>query len=153
MKLSDINGQLVSLVTTGIAIVVAFLTAFHIVKISDQESEAITTVAIAGIGLGLYVYSILHSWATASYDLSRVTALVTAIASAAMALLTAFGVFNFDQAQQAAILGVASGLAFIGGLVFSYLHTAHQVAIVKAQIAMQQNKSAPQGFAQPQRAG
>jgi hypothetical protein len=141
MKVSDINGQIISLVTTGIAIVVAFLTAFHIVKLTSDESGAITTVAIAGIALGLYVYSIMHSWATASYDLSRVTTLLTAAASAVMAFLTAFGVFNFNQEQQAAVLGLASALAFIGGLVFSYLHTAHQIMVVRLQTARQMEKS------------
>jgi hypothetical protein len=144
MKLSDINGQLVSLATTGIAIIVAFLSAFHIFNLTNDESGAITTVAIAGVGVGLYVYSILHSWATATYDLSRATTLLTAVAAAIMAFLTAFGVFHFDQAQQAAVLGLASGLAFIGGLVFSYLHTAHQVAVVKLQLARQSSS-----FAQP----
>jgi hypothetical protein len=139
MKISDINGQLVSLATTGVAILVAVLTAFHIVHWTADETNTITPLAIAGIGVGLYVYSIIHSWATSSYDLSRVTTLITAAASALMAFLTAFGVFNFDQSQQAAVLGLASGLAFVGGLVFSYLHTAHQVALVKAAIRQSQS--------------
>lgn len=142
MKLGDFSGQLISLVTTGIAIVVAFLTAFHIVKLSTDESNAITNVAIAVIALGLYVWSLLHSWATAGYDLARVTTLLTAAAAAVMAFLTAFGVFNFDAQQQAAVLGLASGLAFIGGLVYSYLHTAKQVAIRRALDAHAQGLTA-----------
>lgn len=138
MKLSDINGQLISLVTTGIAIVVAVLTSFHIVTLTNDESNAITPLAIAAVGVGVYAYSLIHSWATSSYDLSRVTTLITAVASALMAFLTAFGVFKFDPSQQAAVLGLASGLAFAGGLIFSYLHTAHQVALLRAQIARQQ---------------
>lgn len=137
MKISDINGQLISLVTTGIAIVVAVLTSFHIVTLTTDESNSITPLAIAAVGIGAYAYSLIHSWATSSYDLSRVTTLITAIASALMAFLTAFGVFKFDASQQAAVLGLASGLAFIGGLIFSYLHTAHQVALVKAQLQRQ----------------
>lgn len=137
MKLSDINGQLASLVTTVVAAIVAFLSAFHIFNLTNDESAAITAVAIAGVGLGLYAYSILHSWATSSYDLSRWTTLLTTAASAVMALLTAFGVFHFDQAQQAAVLGLASGLAFIGGVVFSYLHTAKQVKLARLKLANQ----------------
>lgn len=136
----QVNGQLISLVTTGISLVLAFLSAFHLLNLTSDESGAITTVAIAGVGLSLYVWGILHSWATASYDLARVTTLTTAVASALMALLTAFGVFKFDQAQQAAVLGLASGLAFIGGLVFSYLHTAKQMLDVK----MRFNATTPQ---------
>lgn len=137
MKVSDVNGQVIALVTTGIAIVIAFLTAFHIVKLSADESNAITPLAIAAIAVGLYVYSLLHSWATASYDLSRVTTLLTAVASALMAFLTAFGLFNFDPTQQAAVLGLASSLAFVGGLLFSYLHTAHQLMVLRSQIQQQ----------------
>lgn len=137
VKISDINGQLISLLTTGIAIVIAVLTSFHIVSLTTDESNAVTPLAIAGVGVGLYCYSLIHSWATASYDLARVTTLLTAAASAAMALLTAFGVFKFDASQQASILGLASGLAFVGGIVFSYLHTGHQLMLLRAQIALQ----------------
>lgn len=137
MKITDVTGQLISLVTTGVAIVIAVLSAFHIVHWTTDESNTITPLAIAAVGVGLYVYSIIHSWATASYDLARVTTLLTALASTVMALLTAFGLFNFDPQQQAAVLGLASGLAFVGGLVFSYLHTAHQLMLNRQAIEQQ----------------
>lgn len=138
MKVSDINGQLISIVTTVIAAVVSFLTAFHVFTITSAENNAVMVVATAAIGLGLYVYSLLQSWATATFDQARVTTLLTAFVAALVALLDAFGVFKFTSDQQTALLGVSGGVAFLGGLVFSYLHTAHQVALVKLQIAWQQ---------------
>lgn len=141
MKLSDVNGQLVSLVTAGISVVIAFLTAFHLLHLTTAESNAILPVAIAAIGLGVYAYGLIQSWATATYDQARVTTLVTGLVAALMALLTSFGLFNFTGEQQAAVLGVAGGLAFLGGILFSYLHTAHQVALVKLEIAAQQRLS------------
>jgi hypothetical protein len=144
MKISDINGQLVSLVTAAISAVVAFLTAFHVLHLTTTESNALLPVAICAIGLGVYAYGLIHSWATASYNQAQVTTLLTAFVAALMALLSAFGVFNFTTEQQAAVLGVGGGLAFLGGVLFSYLHTAHQVALVKLQIAKQQAS-----FAQP----
>lgn len=138
MKISDINGQLISLVTSAISLVIAVLTALHLLHLSAAESNTILPVAIAAIGIGVYSYGLIHSWATASYDQARVTTLLTAFVAALMALLSAFGVFNFDAQQQAAVLGVAGGLAFIGGILFSYLHTAHQVALVRQAIAYQQ---------------
>lgn len=139
MKLTDINGQLISLVTTALSLIIAFLTAFHIFNINATESTAIMVVATAAVGLGLYVYAILHSWATASYDLSRATTLLTALVAAVIALLDAFGVFKFSPDQTSALLGVAGGIAFLGGFVFSYLHTAHQIMLVKLQLQQRQN--------------
>src|SRR5258708_28891329 len=111
MKVSDINGQLISLVTAAISLVIAFLTAFHLLHLNAAESNAILPVAIAAIGIGVYAYGLIHSWATASYDQARVTTLVTAFVATLMALLSAFGVFNFDAQQHAAVLGVAVALA------------------------------------------
>lgn len=147
MKVSDINGQLISLVTAAISAVVAFLTAFHVLHLTTAESNALLPVAITAIGLGVYAYGLIHSWATASYNLAQATTLITAVLAAAMALLSAFGLFNFDTQQQAAVLGVGGGLAFLGGVLYSYLHAAHQVALVKLQIANQQAS-----FTQPRRA-
>jgi hypothetical protein len=147
MKVSDINGQLVSLVTAAISAVVAFLTAFHVLHLTAAESNALLPVAIGAIGIGVYAYGLIHSWATASYSQAQVTTLLTAFVAALMALASAFGLFNFDAEQQAAVLGVTGGMAFIGGILFSYLHAAHQVALVKLQISKQQAS-----FAQPRRA-
>jgi hypothetical protein len=113
-------------------VIVTFLTAFHVFNISDSENTALMVVATAAVGLGLYVYSLLTSWATATYDTSRATTLITAFVAAVIALLDAFGVFKFDGSQQSALLGVSGGIAFLGGLVFSYLHTSKQV-LVRAQ--------------------
>lgn len=146
MKLTDVNGQLLSIVTTVISFAIAVLTSFHVFTITSAENSAIMVVATAGVGLSLYVYSILNSWATATFDLSRATTLITAFVSAAVALLDAFGVFHFSAEQQAALLGVSGGLAFLGGLVFSYLHTTKQVVAVRAYLLQQ---SQTRGFAQP----
>jgi hypothetical protein len=140
MKLSDINGQLVSLVTSGLALVLGLLAAFHVLSLTSQENTAIMGVAIAVVGLGIYAYGLIHSWATASYDQARVTTLITGFVAAVTALLDAFGVFKFDQTQQAAVLGVSGGIAFMGGILFSYLHTAKQVALVKLQLQRQQDQ-------------
>lgn len=141
MKISDINGQLISLATAAISLIVALLTAFKILHLTTAESNAILPVAIAAIGIGIYVYGLIHSWATATYDQAQVTTLLTTLVSALMAFATAFGIFNFNNQQQAAVFGVAGGLAFGGGMLFSYLHAARQVALVKLQIARQ--KTAP----------
>lgn len=137
MKLADINGQLISIVTAAVSLIVATLTAFHVIHWTTAESNTILPVAIAFIGLGIYAYGLIHSWATATYDSARVTTLLTSAASAVMALLTAFGVFQFDTQQQAAVLGVTGGMAFLGGILFSYLHAAHQVALVRLQLQKQ----------------
>ena len=138
MKASDINGQLISIVTTAVAVVISFLSAFHVFSINATENNAIMVVATAAVGLGLYVYSLLQSWATATFDQARATTLVTAFVAAVVALLDAFGIFKFSADQQTALLGVSGGIAFLGGLVFSYLHTAKQVALVKLQLAARQ---------------
>jgi hypothetical protein len=137
LKLSDINGQLISLVTSAVSLVIAFLTAFHVLHLTTAESNAILPVAIGAVGLGVYAYSLIQSWATATYDQARVTTLITAFVAALMALLSAFGVFNFTGEQQATVLGVAGGLAFMGGILFSYLHTGKQVAMYKLQLQKQ----------------
>jgi hypothetical protein len=140
MKVTDVNGQVIAIVTTALSLIIALATAFHWANITSQENTALMVVATAAVGLGVYVWTLLHSWATASYDLSRATTLVTAFVAALIAVLDAFGVFKFDANQQTALLGVAGGIAFIGGLLYSYLHTAHQIMLLKQQIAMRQSQ-------------
>ena len=143
MKLTDVNGQLISIVTTVVSLAISFATAFHIFNLSDTQNTAIMVVATAAVGLGVYLYGILNSWATSTYDLSRATTLLTAFVAAVVALLDAFGVFKFDAAQQTALLGVSGGIAFLGGLVFSYLHTTKQVMMVRASLQRQSNMTTP----------
>ena len=141
--MSITSGQFAAVITTFVSLSLAVASAFHILHLTQAESNAVMVVATAGVGVGLYVYALLHSWQTESYDTARATTLVTAFASSIIALLDTFGTFHFDQQQQAAVLGVASGLAMIGGFVYAYLHTSHQIKIDRAIVAATLARSRP----------